>query len=438
MQKHLFLTVLLLSVCFVSYLEVHAQDPPQPQQSPEPAKIELGVHFSSLQIGPSVNAFVDFQDRSRSTAGLGVRFGYNVNRYVAVEAEGDFFPQRNFFPSLNSGGSLAQGQFGVKAGKRFERFGVFAKARPGFVTFGEIETQIGSVTFPFQGNGPIVTFPIFEKRRRNFFSMDVGAVVEFYPSRGILARFDLGDTMINYGDTPVIPFRRTPVLDRVSHKFQFSAGIAFRYLNPDTTDETTSYTPEKERKFEIGAQFTSLNLRETGIQFNRDGTFEPVDVGSNNQTGVGARIGYNFTPHISAEVQADYYPGDLGVFSGMPAGGRTFQIQAGPKFGKRFEHFGFFVKARPGVISFSNTFIVDGFVSPFDIRTHFGRVTHFSLDVGGVLEFYASRRVFARLDCGDTMIRYGEQLLGFFPGPIRSQSAVTHQLQFSAGVGFRF
>jgi hypothetical protein len=438
MQKHLFLTVLLLSVCFVSYLEVNAQDPPQPQQSLEPAKIELGVHFSSLQIGPSVDAFSDFQDRSRSTVGLGVRFGYNINKYVAVEAEGNFFPQRNFFPSLNSGSSLAQGQFGVKAGKRFERFGVFAKARPGFVTFGEIQTQVGSVTFPFQGNGPIVTFPVFEKRRRNFFSMDVGAVVEFYPSRGILARFDLGDTMINYGDTPLIPFRRTPVMDRVAHKFQFSAGIAFRYLNPDATDETTSYTPEEERKFEIGAQFTSLNLRETSEVFVVGGPVEIQTFGSNNQAGVGARIGYNFTPSISAEVQADYYPGELGVFSGQPVGGRTFQIQAGPKLGKRFEHFGFFVKARPGVISFSNTFIFDGFDPPFNLRFHSGSVTHFSMDVGGVLEFYASRRLLARFDCGDTMIRYGERLLGFFPPPVRSQSATTHQLQFSAGVGFRF
>ena len=63
MQKHLFLTVLLLSVSFVSRFEAHAQDPPAPQQSNEPAKIELGVHFSSLQIGPSIDAFGDFQDR---------------------------------------------------------------------------------------------------------------------------------------------------------------------------------------------------------------------------------------------------------------------------------------------------------------------------------------------------------------------------------------
>jgi hypothetical protein len=433
MQKRLFLTFLLLTTFCC---DTRAQDPPQP--SNEPAKIELGVHLSSISIGPPVSPFFDFQDRSRSEAGLGVRFGYNINRYAAVEAEGDFFPRR-YFPNLNSGGSLAQGQFGVKTGKRFEKFGLFAKARPGFVTFGEILTQTGSVTFPFQGNGPIVTFPIFEEKRRNFFSMDVGAVVELYPSRGMLVRFDLGDTMIHYGDTTVSPFSGSPGLDRVSHKFQFSAGIVFRYLNPETTDESNRQTDGKERKFEVGAQFTSLNLREISEGFTQNNTVETFVFGHNNQSGVGARIGYNFTPSISAEVQGDYYPGDIGQPFGMPAGGRTFQIQAGPKFGKRFEKFGVFVKARPGVITFSNTVIFDPSLPPFFIlQFHNGRATHFSMDAGGVLEVYASRRLFARFDCGDTIIRYGPRLIGSFPAPLKSPSTVTHNLQLSAGVGFRF
>jgi hypothetical protein len=122
----------------------------------------------------------------------------------------------------------------------------------------------------------------------------------------------------------------------------------------------------------------------------------------------------------------------------MAAGGRTFQIEAGPKFGKQFEHFGFFVKARPGVISFSKVFIFDGFDPPFNFRSHVGRVTHFSLDAGGVLEFYASSRVFARFDCGDTMIRYGPRLVGFILRPMKSPSTIVHQIQVSAGVGFRF
>jgi hypothetical protein len=434
MQKRLFLTVLLLTVLSFNARGQEASPP----ISTEPAKIELGVHLSSINLGPQVSPFFDFTDRSHSELGVGVRFGYNINRYVAVEAEGDFFPHR-YFPQLNSGGSLAQAQFGLKAGKRFEKFGLFAKARPGFVTFGEILTQTGSVTFPFQGNGPLTTFPIFEEKRRNFFSLDAGAVVELYASRGLLVRFDLGDTMIHYGDAPVSPFSDSPGIDRVSHKFQFSAGIVFRYLNPETTDENNFQADDQNRKFEIGAQFTSLNLREISEGFTNNRRIETLVFGHNNQLGVGIRIGYNFTPHISAEVQSDYYPGDIGLPFSMPAGGRTFQIQAGPKFGKRFENFGFFVKARPGIVTFSNTMIFDPSSPPFFIlQFHNGRATHFSMDAGGVLEFYVSRRLFARFDCGDTMIRYGPRLLGFFPAPMKSLTTVTHNLQVSAGVGFRF
>ena len=74
----------------------------------------------------------------------------------------------------------------------------------------------------------------------------------------------------------------------------------------------------------------------------------------------------------------------------------------------------------------------------FILRSHFARATHFSLDVGGVLEFYASPRVFARFDAGDTMIRYGPTIIGFIPETVQGESVVTHQLQLSAGVGFRF
>jgi hypothetical protein len=100
--------------------------------------------------------------------------------------------------------------------------------------------------------------------------------------------------------------------------------------------------------------------------------------------------------------------------------------------------FGLFGKARPGMMSFSETFMFDSFGPNFNVQSHFGRSNHFSMDVGGVLEFYPSARVVARFDCGDTMIRFGESTLLAFPEPGRAPSVVTHQLQFSAGVGFRF
>ncbi len=434
MQKFLFLTLLLLAVCF----DADGQEP-SPQ---EPAKIEVGVHFSLLHTGEPVDAFFGPFPPSKSEAGIGLRFGYNLNRSIAVEAETNFFP-RPGFPSLNSGGRLFQAQFGVKAGKRFDRFGLFAKARPGFLSFGQVSTQTGSVSFPFQGNGPIVTFPILEPLRRNFFSLDLGAVVEFYPSRRVIARFDIGDTMVHFGEAPAHALADPEQLRLPAHKFQFSSGIAFSFLNPESTEDTGDDASPRERRFEFGVQFSTLNVQEFTYTFSTAGVPNDIELdGTNTQPGIGVRFGYNFTRIFAAEVQADYYPSDLGTFGFEAAGGKMFQVQAGAKVGKRFGPFGLFGKARPGAIVFSRTTYFEGFdrsniFNPV-LRFHIDRGTYFSMDVGGVLEFYPTSRIIARFDAGDTMIRYSKRLIPAFPGVVEAPSALTHQLQFSAGVGLRF
>jgi hypothetical protein len=70
-----------------------------------------------------------------------------------------------------------------------------------------------------------------------------------------------------------------------------------------------------------------------------------------------------------------------------------------------------------------------------------GKDLYFSMDLGGVVEYYPARRVFTRLDLGDTIIRYGtyrEQGALFSRAIIERPSETKHNLQFSAGVGFRF
>ena len=67
--------------------------------------------------------------------------------------------------------------------------------------------------------------------------------------------------------------------------------------------------------------------------------------------------------------------------------------------------------------------------------------TYFSMDVGGVLEFYPKERVFTRFDVGDTMIRYPERdspNVGVGAPPPRLPAELRHNLQITAGIGFRF
>lgn len=159
---------------------------------------------------------------------MGGRLSYNLNRHFALEAEGNFFP-RNYrkVRSNFTGGRLIEGLFGLKAGIRKNKFGVFGKVRPGFESSGRAEMA----HFP-NGNGPDARNPFgFVDMRATQFALDVGGVVELYPSKRTLVRVDLGDTIVRY---PGIPFVQVPagnvvVTSLYSHKFQFSAGVGFRF-----------------------------------------------------------------------------------------------------------------------------------------------------------------------------------------------------------------
>lgn len=196
-------------------------------------------------------------------------------------------------------------------------------------------------------------------------------------------------------------------------------------------------------RFEIGAQFSSLTIREPS--FSNDFRTEP---------GFGGRVTFNFTDYLAAEAQVDFYPNDNGRSSEF-AGGRTTTGLFGVKAGKRFERFGVFGKARPGFVRFERTlsgFIVDPNTSPSQfpvIQPEHRSRTEFATDIGGVLEFYPTRRIVTRFDIGDTIIRYQERTImfpTFFPGPppttgvvfITRPNETKHNFQFSAGIGFRF
>jgi hypothetical protein len=192
-------------------------------QSTDVPKYEVAAEFTSLSL--------EYGD---TLPGLGGRFTYNLNKHLALEAAGYFFPGKCATCSRQITGHVTEGLFGVKAGKRFRRWGVFAKARPGFVSFGKGFFDI----VPTGGGGP---FPFtFVVRRSTAFGLDVGAVVEFYPSKRIVVRFDGGDTILRYPQRTVHSFTTDPITGALSpfsftspaytrHNFQFSAGVGFRF-----------------------------------------------------------------------------------------------------------------------------------------------------------------------------------------------------------------
>jgi Outer membrane protein beta-barrel domain len=191
----------------------------------EERKLELGVQVSGI----AASGFGD-----KDTLGGGGRVTYNLTKYVALEGELNYLTA-NSFDSYQR----LQGQFGVKAGLRYKKFGVFGKVRPGFINTKQ--------DFFFQiPCGTVCTQTISATDSYTGFSLDVGGVAEIYPSKRILVRFDVGDTIVNrrepivFFDSPIFNRQQPPIFfgqsllaipgrTSATHNLQLSVGVGFRF-----------------------------------------------------------------------------------------------------------------------------------------------------------------------------------------------------------------
>ncbi len=209
------------------------------------------------------------------------------------------------------------------------------------------------------------------------------------------------------------------------------------------------------KSFEIGGHYTILfqdDFNPANVTFQEFGFSERVTKIRQYESGLGVRLTYNFSRSLAVEGEFNFIPGlptlDDRSTSGEPVdlslpGGKKAQFLAGVKYGVRRERWGVFGKVRPGVIRFSAyPKIVGRFVAtnpkggqPLDIlifQTE-NPATFFNVDIGGVFEYYPSKRTIIRFDVGDTIIRYNAQE----PKEI-NPSFRRHNLQMSLGFGFRF
>jgi hypothetical protein len=172
----------------------------------ETPHFELGVAFSGIHLSENSNF------------GAGARAVYNFNSSFALEGEGNFFVN-NPSPGILSGGRAIEGLFGPKIGYRTDTVGIFAKARPGFITFSNT----------FQGINFNPTVPsafTIETGRLTEPALDLGTVIEIYPSRHWAWRTDLGDTMIFYRSSA---FFGVTLPGSTQNNFQFSTGFQYRF-----------------------------------------------------------------------------------------------------------------------------------------------------------------------------------------------------------------
>lgn len=184
----------------------------------------VGAHAQSVvdehkfEVGGQVTA-LGVEDFGEPLAGIGGRVGYNFNKYLALEAEANFFPSDAF--GNNQIGQRAQAFVGLKAGARSKYAGLFAKARPGVMFIGETISGFSCT----EGNGFTSCRP-----NHNNFALDAGAVAEFYPSRRSIIRLDVGDTMVNVRRATRSIFNQTSSSSsEFIHQLQLGIGFSYRF-----------------------------------------------------------------------------------------------------------------------------------------------------------------------------------------------------------------
>jgi hypothetical protein len=154
------------------------------RESNVPGDWEIGPLFSAMAISREGLA-----QNVRTEPGGG---GYASYRFYGVfYLDGDvlYFPRSASPSGPHDGGTIFQTLVGLKGGIRRNHFGFFGKVRPGFNSYSDALTSIGA-----SGN----TYS-----RSTTFVLDLGGIVEFYPTERSTLRIEAGDTHVYFGTSNV-------------------------------------------------------------------------------------------------------------------------------------------------------------------------------------------------------------------------------------------
>lgn len=178
----------------------------------KPPRFEAGPVFSSF------HATVGSATIQEQFA-LGGRFTWNCLPHLALEGEYASTLRNPKVESQADGGYFSQALFGVKSGVRWKRWGIFAKFRPGLISYSNVITSANTSSFP-----------VFTFGRLNYLALDAGGGAEFFLSRRFLVRYDASDLITHEGSHPFLFNGSQITFSPITHNnFESEIAVAFRF-----------------------------------------------------------------------------------------------------------------------------------------------------------------------------------------------------------------
>jgi len=169
--------------------------------------------YTKWEIGPVFNAIFLNKSLNQFQPQIGGRLTLNFSKFLAVDSELTSSIVSQNAASNYDGGYALLFLCGAKATARRKNFALFAKARPGLISYsGAIKSLINVPPF-------VITQRIGE------FAMDIGGGIEFSAGRRLGFRYDFGDTIVHQPSLQ----GAFPLPSHNVNNFQFETAVAFRF-----------------------------------------------------------------------------------------------------------------------------------------------------------------------------------------------------------------
>ncbi len=370
---------------------------------------EVGVGISSISNTPITASADGFISSYHQYVGPLARYTWNLSPSLALEGETSFhFGNRNIYSFENNDGDLLL-VGGVKAGWRGKRFGVFEEFKPG-------------VTWYHNGN-EVESYPVIKSAGIGYFTLQQGAVLEYYPTRRMIWRLDAGQTLVGQFDHNIIQNSTIRVFAAGAVPDHLTLSLSASYRLGELRDENER-EPRK-GAVDLGMLF-ALHIREHLL--NQD--LRP-------DRGLGGWLSVLVSKNLSLDAAGFRLPQDDHTYYAQDGGPAT-EIFGGLKAGIRRDRVGIFAKARPGLVRFDHALKELAEPAPGSYVVYGRPIGNPALDVGGVFEVYPSKHTLLRADAGNVLIHYrGETVIAPL-GNVTYLPVTKSSMLFTFGAGWRF